>query len=179
MAIRSYGLSTNEHPAWASKKVYNLLTFVIPTVPNGYCYEVTVGGVSGSNEPIWSTTLGQGVQDGDMVGQPPQYINPVTWTCRALIAPNPLIVVADAHSAGGYPHKDIWVKSARPFASGKDTFFVYGSFDGENWRQIDELEAPQNANKADRHKGLNNAYPYIEVTVASDYPCEIEIVAGE
>ena len=174
MAIRAYGLSTTNHPAWSSKKTYNLLSFVIPTVPNGFSYEVVVGGVSGTNQPVWPTVIGQSVQDGD-----PLQTNPVTWTCRALIAPNPLVVVADAHAAGGYPQKDIWVRSARPFASGKDTFFVYGSFDGENWRQIDEMEAPQNANKSDRHKGFDNAYPYTKVSVASAYACEIEIVAGE
>ena len=173
MSVRVYGQSTLVHPAWQSHKAYGLLSFVIPTVPNSYAYECTGSGISGSNEPLWPVIIGQTVVDGD-----PLQLNPVTWTCRALIAPNPLIVDLETGGLGGYPYKDVWVKSSRPFASGKDTFFVYGSHDGSNWRQIDELEAPQNANKADRHKGFINSYRFMRVKVDSQYECEIEIVAG-
>ena len=179
MAIRAYGTSTTDHHTWAAQTAYNLLTFIIPTVPNGYCYECTASGVSGSTEPTFPTTPGQIVQDGVMVGDPPEYVNPVTWTCRTLLAPNPLIATIDSRHTGGYAHKDIWIRSTRPFSDGQDEFVVYGSFDGENWRQIDELEAPQNANKSDRHKGLESAYPFVRVEVNSEYVCEIEIVAGE
>jgi len=43
---------------------------VRPTVPNGFVYEATVGGVSDIVEPVWPTTVGLTVVDGG-----------VTWTC--------------------------------------------------------------------------------------------------
>ena len=167
MSIRAYGASTTDHPTWASKTDYVLLDFVIPTTPNDYCYECVTTGVSGTNEPLWPTTPGQSVQDGDEEQE-----NPVTWTCRNLIAPNPLTVELNTEGQGGFPFKDIWVKS-----EGEAEFMVYGSHDGFNWRQIDEIETPQ-GNKDNRHKGLQNAYHRLKVVVDSEFECEIEIVAG-
>jgi hypothetical protein len=82
----------------------------------------------------------------------------------------------DASAAGGFAHKDVWVKSARP--SGSDTFNVYGSFDGENYRLIDSILCPADG-VDNKHQSYANAYPYLGCGVASDYECEIEIVAGE
>jgi hypothetical protein len=169
MALRAYGLSTSDHDTWAAATEYNLLKFVIPTIPNSYCYECTVSGISGSNEPSWPITIGQTVQDGS--GE-----TAITWTCRALVAPNPLVVTLDAHAAGGFPHKDIWVKSARE--SGSDTFNVYGSFDGENYRLIDTISCPTGSVN-DKHQTYTNSYPFIGCGVSSDFECEIEIVGGE
>jgi len=166
MAIRAYGSSTTDHPTWVSKTAYTFLNFVIPTTPNGFCYECTVPGSSGTIEVSWPTTPGNNVVDGDFEQQ-----DPVTWVCRELLAPNPLEVELDTEGFGGYAYKDIWVKN-----SGAE-FIVYGSHDGENWRQIDELNTPH-GDRDNRHKGLQNAYRYIKVTVDSENESEIEIIAG-
>ena len=165
MAIRVYKSSTTDHPTWTSKTSYGLLGFVVPTTPNGYCYECTGGGVSGIDEPLWPTTVGQTVVDGDEE-------NPVIWTCWNLLAPNPLVAELDTGGHGGYPLKDVWVKN-----TGSAEFTVYGSHDGTNWRQIDELNTPQ-GDRDNRHKGLQNAYRHIKVVVDSENESEIEIVAG-
>ena len=47
--------------------------FCLPTTPNGYRYEATTGGNSGTTEPAWPTTVGETVTDGTVV-----------WTCRKL-----------------------------------------------------------------------------------------------
>lgn len=167
MSIRAYGHSTTDHPTWASGAEYGLLNFVIPTIPNTYCYECVGVGVSGTVEPTWPTTPGQTVVDGDEEQE-----NPVTWTCRSLVAPNPLSVELNTEVQGGCPYKDIWVRN-----SGEAEFIVYGSHDGSNWRQIDELETPQ-GDRDNRHKGLQNAYHRIKVVVDSPNESEIEIVAG-
>lgn len=57
---------------WAATTAYVLGDFRVPTVNNGFKYEVTVAGTSGGAEPIWPTTPGNTVVDGT-----------VTWTCRA------------------------------------------------------------------------------------------------
>ena len=61
-------------PAWAASTAYVLGDFVEPTTHNGYKYECTTAGTSGSSEPSWPTTPGDTVTDGT-----------VTWTCRAYI----------------------------------------------------------------------------------------------
>ena len=167
MSIRAYGASTTDHPTWASLTSYNLLNFVIPTTPDGKCYECTTPGTSGTDEPSWNTTPGNTTVDGDFEQE-----DPVTWTCRNLLAPNPLAVELDTGGFGGYPFKEIWIKNV-----GEAEFIVYGSFDSANWRQIDELNVPQ-GNRDNRHKGFSNAYRHIKVTVDSGNESEIEIVAG-
>lgn len=44
----------------------------VPTTPNGFYYQVTVAGTSGSSAPSWPTTIGNTVGDGG-----------VTWRCQA------------------------------------------------------------------------------------------------
>lgn len=172
MAIRAYGNSTTDHSTWASKTAYTYLEYIIPVTPDGKCYECTVPGTSGTDEPSWNSTLDATTVDGDMAGDPPAYTDPVTWTCRQLLSPNPLEVELDTEGFGGYSLKDIWVKSG-----GTDEFIVYGSHDAANWRQIDELNTPH-GDRDNRHKGLQNAYRHIKVVVDSENECEIEIVAG-
>lgn len=172
MSIRAYGIATTTHPTWATKTAYTYLDYVTPMTPDGKCYECTTPGTSGTNEPTWNSTIGATTVDGDMTGEPPQYTDPVTWTCRQLLSPNPMTVELDTEGFGGYPLKDVWVRNG-----GTAEFIVYGSFDGENWRQIDELNTPQGA-RDNRHKGLQNAYRYIRVVVDSENESEIEIVAG-
>ncbi len=166
MSIRAYRASTISHLTWVGNTAYTYLQYVIPTTPNGFCYECTNPGTSGTDEPSWSSTLGTTTVDGDFEQE-----DPATWTCRPLLSPNPLVVELDTEGFGGYPLKDIWVKN-----EGAE-FIVYGSFDGENWRQIDELTVPHGG-RDNRHKGLKNAYRHMRVEVDSPNESEIEIVAG-
>ncbi len=172
MSIRVYRIATTDHPTWASKTEYTYLDYVIPETPNGKCYECSDPGTSGTNEPSWNSTIDVTTIDGDTVGDPPVLVDPVTWTCRQLLSPNPLEVEIDTEGFGGYSLKDVWVRN-----EGAE-FIVYGSHDGQNWRQIDELNTPQ-GERDNRHKGLQNAYRHIKVVVYSENESEIEIVAGE
>lgn len=49
--------------------------FIVPTTDNGYYYQCTTGGTSGTTQPTWPTTIGATVNDGT-----------VTWTCVAQVA---------------------------------------------------------------------------------------------
>jgi hypothetical protein len=42
---------------WVSSHLYNVGDLVIPSTPNGYYYECTTSGTSGTVEPTWSTTV--------------------------------------------------------------------------------------------------------------------------
>jgi len=57
---------------WVASTAYALGAYVRPTTPNGFRYECTTAGTSGTTEPVWPTTLGSTVTDGTAV-----------WTCRA------------------------------------------------------------------------------------------------
>ncbi len=57
--------------AWVGSTDYALGNKVIPTVANGYYYEVTTdAGSSSGSQPTWPTTIGNTVVDGG-----------ITWTC--------------------------------------------------------------------------------------------------
>jgi len=60
----------NTYSGWTSS-FYNLGDRRIPSVDNGYYYEVTVAGSSAGTEPTWPTTIGNTVVNGG-----------VTWICR-------------------------------------------------------------------------------------------------
>lgn len=61
-------------PTWTLETVYSVGDFVTPTSPAGQlAFEATTGGVSGTTEPTWPTTVGETVNDGSVV-----------WTARAI-----------------------------------------------------------------------------------------------
>ena len=165
MAVRVYKKSVATYTGWVAETVYIIDNFVRPAIPNGYCYKCTIAGNSGLTEPVWIPEVGATVADGGVV-----------WTCEDYAeAPNPLSVELDVRGRGGYSLKEIWVKSNT--VENLD-FIVYGSYDGVSWRQIDELSIPQGS-RDNRHKGLQNAYPFIRVSTNAIQLNEIEIVAGE
>jgi hypothetical protein len=59
--------------AWEATTAYSLGDIVVPTAgkENGFRYECTTAGTSGSSEPTWKTTEGETNSDGTVV-----------WTCR-------------------------------------------------------------------------------------------------
>lgn len=63
-------------PKRAATTAYGLGQQVVPATLNGFVYQCTVAGTSGSSAPAWPTTIGQTVADGT-----------VTWRCE----------VADSH----------------------------------------------------------------------------------
>lgn len=165
MAVRAYGKSVATYTDWSATTPYLLNVYVRPTTPNGYCYRCTQAGTSGLAEPAWIPEVGATVTDGDVV-----------WVCEDYAsAPNPLTVELDTRDFGGCPMKDIWVKSDT--VENQD-FVVYGSYDGVSWRQLDELSVPHGG-RDNRHKGLQNAYPFTKVSTEVSANNEIEIVAGE
>jgi hypothetical protein len=52
---------------WKPGRVYSLNAFVRPTVLNGFEYQATTAGQSGSREPRWPTTVDETVSDGSVV----------------------------------------------------------------------------------------------------------------
>lgn len=65
---------SNGNPAWAATTAYSVGTRINPA--NGYRYECTVAGTSGSTAPTWPTTVNSTVADGS-----------VTWKCIATTLP--------------------------------------------------------------------------------------------
>ena len=64
---------TMKGTAWEATAAYSLRDIVVPTAgtENGFRYECTTAGTSGSSEPTWKTTEGETNTDGTVV-----------WTCR-------------------------------------------------------------------------------------------------
>lgn len=79
------------YSAWAGTTIYSLGNRRIPTVANGYYYEVTVAGTSGGVQPAWPTTIGNTVTDGT-----------VTWICRGRYNTYPTTTSASARILNGY-----------------------------------------------------------------------------
>lgn len=61
--------------AWIKLNAYTTPQLVFPTVANGFVYECTTSGTSGSTEPVWPLTIGATVSDGGAV-----------WTCYSTTA---------------------------------------------------------------------------------------------
>ena len=58
---------------WQAGYNYAIGDLSMPTIPNGYCYEVTAdSGSSGLSEPLWPTTINATVSDGGL-----------TWKCKS------------------------------------------------------------------------------------------------
>ena len=166
MAIRVLEKSVATYSSWTDIIPYSLDDYVRPITSNGYCYRCTQAGTSGETEPVWIPTVGATVNDGDIV-----------WTCEDYaVSPNPLTAELNVTGQGGYPSKDIWVKSDY---AGEAEFVIYGSFNGIDWRRIDEMSVPHSSGRDNRHNGLRNAYPFIRVSTDVSANNEIEIVAGE
>lgn len=81
----------NTYSAWAVTTAYSLGNRRVPTVANGYYYEVTVAGTSAGVQPTWPTTIGDTVVDGT-----------VTWICRGRYNNYPITTSASARILNGY-----------------------------------------------------------------------------
>lgn len=81
----------NTYSTWAATTAYSLGNRRIPTVSNGYYYEVTVAGTSAGVQPTWPTTIGDTVVDGT-----------VTWICRGRYNNYPITTSASARILNGY-----------------------------------------------------------------------------
>lgn len=74
---------------WKPVTPYGAYQYVRPTTPNGYQYACIDGGRSGGDEPTWPTTVGDTVNDADIV-----------WQCLAADARVPFVIGTDP---GGNP----------------------------------------------------------------------------
>lgn len=76
--------------AWGASTSYTVGDKVIPVAsPNGFYYQATVGGTSGSSEPSWPTAIGGTVADGG-----------VTWTCEGTLDDDATLIYQS--SPGGW-----------------------------------------------------------------------------
>jgi len=80
----------NTYSAWAGTE-YSLGNRCIPTVSNGYYYEVTVAGTSADVQPTWPTTIGDTIVDGT-----------VTWVCRGRYNNFPTTTSSSVKTLNGY-----------------------------------------------------------------------------
>lgn len=166
MAIKAYGRSLVSYDAWTALTEYALTDRVVPTVPDGQCYECTTAGTSGETEPSWDKRLGYTTNDGTVV-----------WTCRDIpFGANPLTVVLSTVGQGGLALIELWIKS-----NIESEFLVYGSHDGTDntWRLTDEIAIPTKQGKYEKHEGYFNAYHFVKVSVDRVGEQQIEIIAGE
>lgn len=60
---------------WRPNEAFGLNEYIRPSTATGFAYQATTGGVSGSRQPVWPTTLAATVLDGS-----------ITWTCTAAAA---------------------------------------------------------------------------------------------
>lgn len=81
----------NTYSAWAGTTAYSLGNRRIPTVSNGYYYEVTVAGTSSGIAPTWPTTIGDTIVDGT-----------VTWVCRGRYNNFPTTTSSSVKTLNGY-----------------------------------------------------------------------------
>lgn len=161
MAIRAYGKSVASYDDWVTLTAYELTDDVAATDDTGYRYECTTAGTTGITEPSWPLEVDQTVADGTVV-----------WTCKAKAAsPSALSVELDTGGVGGYPYKDVWMKS-----DGSVVFLVEVSHTGANgtWRELDS----ENVNNAEELNQYVTPYRHIRVSTETVASNEIEIVAG-
>ena len=110
------------YSAWVTATNYALGNRVIPTVANGFYYEVTAdAGSSGGTEPTWPTTIGDTVVDGG-----------ITWTCMNFYGNFPTPHVATPAFIDGFI-----------FLIKKDTEDIYNSVldDPDGWSASDFIQA--------------------------------------
>lgn len=66
------------YDTWAVGTIYTSNEYRVPTVANGYAYQVTVAGTShATTQPTWPTTVGATVTDGTVTWQ---NIGPYLWS---------------------------------------------------------------------------------------------------
>lgn len=82
----------NTYSTWASATNYAIGNRRIPTVVNGYYYEVSAdAGSSGGTEPTWPTTIGDTVVDSG-----------ITWVCRGRYNNFPTTTSSSVKTLNGY-----------------------------------------------------------------------------
>lgn len=78
----------------------------IPTVPNGFVYEVSVGGTTGGSEPTWPTTVGATVTDGTVTWKNQGY-HSRRWAASTLYPSGYLVKATKANATNGW----VWQSS--------------------------------------------------------------------
>ena len=87
------------YPSWAASTAFQLDDLVLPASPNGYYYQCTQAGVSGSTPPTWPTQTNQVVNDGT-----------VQWTCMGSTTATALRGAAHAVVYAGF----LWLWNTYP-----------------------------------------------------------------
>lgn len=76
---------------WKASTTRSLNVIVYPTTSNGYQYQCTTAGTSGTTEPTWPTTVGNTVTDGT-----------ITWTCQTSTIALPTVAPASSSAQVSY-----------------------------------------------------------------------------
>jgi len=136
------------YSAWVTLTNYSIGDRVIPTVSNGYYYEVTTdAGSSGGAQPTWPTTVGSTVVDAG-----------ITWTCKGQYGgfPSPHIpipkfidgymILAESNSnifhnsdveniygwgAGNFATAEMWPDNIIAIARQNNQILILGTTSGE------------------------------------------------
>lgn len=89
----TYEKLNTTYSAWVGGTNYALGAKVIPTVSNGYYYEVVAdaGSSAGSPEPTWPTTIGDTIVDSG-----------ITWVCRGRYGNFPTTTSSSVRTLNGY-----------------------------------------------------------------------------
>ncbi len=74
----------NGYPKWRRETVYTTSDYVIPTNFNGYYYQCTTAGTSGTTEPVWPENSGATVTDNGVVWTRQNADLQVRWTSNFL-----------------------------------------------------------------------------------------------
>lgn len=78
LARRQDAYGYDYYDTWATGTIYTSGEYRVPTVANGYAYQVTVAGTShATTQPTWPTTVGATVTDGTVTWQ---NIGAYLWT---------------------------------------------------------------------------------------------------
>lgn len=62
-------------PSWTASTAFSVGSTTVPVPANGYIYECTTAGTTGSSQPTWPITTGATVTDGSVV-----------WTCEGAVS---------------------------------------------------------------------------------------------
>ena len=169
----AFGASVDPTPvAWAPGIPKFIGECVIPTVANGYLYEVTIvhnaAGVrdnTGAVEPVWPTVIGATILDGW-----------VTWTCRAPTTDKRAIVdhVRVTYYATGTEEQTRTLLCA----SGEGEFFVEDHFHQlRQVRSCHRLAADRPFRAVEYEQKLYIA-DYGDLVVAAEALCSVTAAAG-